>query len=35
VVQNNFIKGNDLKRQRARRFKHWYLDEGGRCSQNT
>eukprot|EP01047_Picozoa_sp_COSAG01_P056456 COSAG01_NODE_6404_length_3685_cov_14.157278_4_plen_386_part_00 len=39
VVQNNFIKGNDLKRQRAKRFKHWYMDEGGRCTrgggQNT
>jgi hypothetical protein len=35
VIQNNFIFGNDAKQKRAKRFKHWYLDERRHACLNT
>ena len=31
VVLNNWIKGNAAKIARAKRWKHWYLDDNGKC----
>ena len=31
VVQNNWIIGNVAKIARAKKWKHWYLDDNGRC----
>ena len=31
VIQNNYIKGNDRKIERAKKFGHWFLGEEDEC----
>lgn len=34
VIQNNYIKGNEKKVERAKKFGHWFLDENDNCLKN-
>lgn len=35
VIQNNWIVGNHAKIERAKKYKQWFLDKSGQCSNKT